>query len=190
MQSLSPIDILSRQQRLGFERSVMPLTCTLRRSALRLARSGADADDLVQETVLRAWRFWPRYDERASCRAWLQRILHNAFVSEMRRRRRERHVLALRELHDAQPGMFALQVEAEVAQGGLDDAMRLGLTRLREDQRRVLVLVDVELRSYREAAERLGIPIGTVMSRLHRARCALRRVLATGPVLAGAACCA
>src|SRR5205085_1803528 len=70
-----------RPERVCFERSVLPLTRSLRSSALRMARSPADADDLVQETVLRAWRFWPSYTERDSCRAWLHRILRNTFVS-------------------------------------------------------------------------------------------------------------
>ena len=172
--------------RMCFERSVLPLTAALRSSALRMARSRADADDLVQETVLRAWRFWPRYTERACCRAWLHRILRNTFVTQCRRRQRERAVLSLPEVRANQEDA-APAVPGADAQGGLDDAMTHGLVALREEQRRVLLLVDVERRSYREAADTLGVPIGTVMSRLHRARNALRGQLLSPPALAPAA---
>ncbi|HEX2675324.1 MAG TPA: sigma-70 family RNA polymerase sigma factor [Polyangiales bacterium] len=169
-----------RPERVRFERSVLPLTRSLRSSALRMARSPADADDLVQETVLRAWRFWPRYSERDCCRAWLHRILRNTFITRCRERRREREILeqaGLRAHHDeAQVARF----EHEDSQGGLDDTMTHGLCALAEEQRRVLLLVDVERRSYKEAAATLGVPIGTVMSRLHRARGALRRRLESG----------
>jgi len=172
-------------ERARFERAVLPWLGNLRGLVLRLSRSGAEADDLVQETVLRAWRFWPRYTERDSCRAWLQRILSNTFVSAKRRAARERGILTLAEhTFRAEPPPSA----AGVPDGGLDDELAGGLAALGADQRSVLWLVDVQDRSYREAAAELGWPIGTVMSRLHRARHALRRqlndaALAAGPAL-------
>lgn len=172
-------------ERVCFERAVLPLTRALRSAALHLSRNAADADDLVQETVLRAWRFWPRYQERASCRAWLHRILRNAFVSRARQRARERQML----LSAGHQSLLEEHVEGVPVQGGLDDAMAQSLATLREDQRRVLLLVDVERCSYQQAASALGVPIGTVMSRLHRARSALRRGLA-GSAPTGASCCA
>jgi len=161
-------------ERVRFERAVLPWLHNLRHLALRLSRSGAEADDLVQETVLRAWRFWPRYTERDSCRAWLQRIMSNTFVSERRRVARERAVLALAE----NEGRAVRQPSAaEPGVNGLDDRLAGSLAALGAEQRRVVWLVDVEDRSYREVADQLGWPIGTVMSRLHRARGALRREL-------------
>ncbi len=161
-------------ERVRFERAVLPWLQSLRQRALRLSRSGAEADDLVQETVLRAWRFWPRYTERDSCRAWLQRIMSNTFVSGRRRVARERAVLVLAENEGrAVPQPSA----AEPGANGLDDRLAGSLAALGAEQRRVVWLVDVEDRSYREAADQLGWPIGTVMSRLHRARGALRREL-------------
>lgn len=164
-------------ERVRFERAVLPWLGNLRGLALRLSRSGAEADDLVQETVLRAWRFWPRYTERDSCRAWLQRILSNTFVSGKRRAARERGMLTLAE-HTlrAEPPLAA----AVAPDGGIDDELAGGLAALGAEQRSVLWLVDVQDRSYREAAAELGWPIGTVMSRLHRARHALRRQLDAG----------
>lgn len=165
-------------ERVRFERAVLPWLQSLRHVALRMSRSGAEADDLVQETVLRAWRFWPRYTERDSCRAWLQRILSNTFVSARRRAARERAVMALAE----SAGRAELPTIArEPLDQELDDRVLGGLATLGDAQRNVLWLVDVQDRSYREAANELGWPIGTVMSRLHRARGALRRRLELQP---------
>ena len=171
------------QEQLRFERAVRPWLHGLRAVALRLSRSTAEADDLVQETVLRAWRYWPRYTERDSCRAWLQRILSNTFVSTRRRAARERIILALAE----SAGRAELPLSAaEPCERGLDDNLAGGLAALGDEQRSVVWLVDVQDRSYREAAAELGWPIGTVMSRLHRARGELRRQLAPKLQAAGA----
>jgi RNA polymerase sigma-70 factor, ECF subfamily len=167
-------DCEDRDERLRFERSVMPLTQVLRSSALRLSRSPADADDLVQETVLKAWRFWPRYTDRESCRAWLHSILRNTFLSQRRRAGREREVLSEAGHTHADEKPFVAHALPEPDRDGLDDGLTRSLAALRTEQRTLLWLVDVEERSYREAADQLGLPIGTVMSRLHRARAALR----------------
>lgn len=164
-------------ERLGFERAVAPWLPALRGRALRMTRGQGDADDLVQETVLRAWRFWPRYTERDCCSAWLHRILMNTFVSTRRRAARERDVLALAERALGAERGPQLSAAREPGADGLDDRLSAGLSALAAEQRRVLWLVDVQERSYREAALELGWPIGTVMSRLHRARAALRRQL-------------
>lgn len=161
-------------ERARFERAVLPWLQNLRHLALRMSRSGAEADDLVQETVLRAWRFWPRYTERDSCRAWLQRIMSNTFVSSRRRAARERMIYALAE---SAGRAERTDVMPEPADTGLDDQLLGSLATLGAEQRNVIWLVDVQDRSYREAAAELGWPIGTVMSRLHRARGALRRHL-------------
>jgi RNA polymerase sigma-70 factor (ECF subfamily) len=173
-------------ERRDFERMTLPHLLTLRQCALRLSKSRADADDLVQETLLRAWRFWPRYVERDNCRAWLLRILTNAFCSEHRRnvRRRERlasFALSLRlSARDYEPA----EPPSSTGTPSLDDRFTNGLAALSPDQRRVLCLIDLQQRSYREAADDLACPIGTVMSRLHRARAALRTQLASPDALA------
>jgi RNA polymerase sigma-70 factor, ECF subfamily len=168
----------------GFEAAVLQWLPTLRLHALRLTRSSADADDLLQETLLRAYRFWPRYQERASCRAWLQRILDNTFRTEYRRQQRRK--LQLAELEAERDSEVACEREEPVQEapsasaalsGGLDERLGRGLSSLSPEQRSVIWLVDVRERSYREAADELACPIGTVMSRLHRARAALRSAL-------------
>jgi RNA polymerase sigma-70 factor (ECF subfamily) len=157
-----------------FERSVRPLLGSLHGAALRLTRNRADADDLVQEAVLRAWRFWNHYEPNTNLRAWLQRILRNAFVNRYRRARRERELLAQAHSIAAQR---APEVEPAAMRASLSDEVERGLGELPRDFRAVLWAVDVDELSYREAAESLACPIGTVMSRLHRARAGLGQAL-------------
>ncbi len=159
----------------SFEQSVLPLRTSLFAAALGLSGSRAEADDLVQETVLRAWRFWSRYEERESCRAWLHRILRNVFISRRRKQRREQQLLLRR--HEQLQSAEVYAAAPEPVRAGRDDLRDeiLGcLDALRQEHRAVVWLVDVQAKSYREAADALGWPIGTVMSRLHRARRLLR----------------
>ncbi|MBC7174180.1 MAG: sigma-70 family RNA polymerase sigma factor, partial [Polyangiaceae bacterium] len=137
----------------------------LRRSALRLTRSTADADDLVQETLTRAWTFWERFDPDTNARAWLHRILYNTFISSYRRKRRER--AAMQKESDApERSAPAPQLLTEL----LGDEVRDAMDRLRPEYRHAVVMVDVLGFSYTEAAEAAGCPLGTIMSRLHRGR--------------------
>jgi RNA polymerase sigma-70 factor (ECF subfamily) len=164
----------------SFERSVAPHVSSLQAAARRLVRDGADADDLVQETLLRAYRFWDRYAADTHLRAWLHRILRNAFVNEYRRRTREREVL--------QQARAAFEVdgvdrEQQAGDDELDGSLSGALAALPEEYRAVLWTIAVDDASYREAAERLGCPVGTVMSRLHRARRGMRVLLAENVAL-------
>jgi RNA polymerase sigma-70 factor (ECF subfamily) len=141
----------------------------LRRYARALTRDAARADDLVQDALTRAYAQAHRFDARRSLRAWLLAIVHNQFVSGERRRLAEAR-------RDAAFANF--QAEA-VADAGQEHAAYLceiaeRFASLPEPQRAVLHLVAVEGLGYREAADALGVPIGTVMSRLSRARAALR----------------
>ena len=171
----------------SFERAVSPCLPTLRLQALRLTRNVPDSDDLLQETLLRAYRFWPRYQERDQCRAWLQRILYNVFRSEYRRQVRRRAYLSEQQAHETiapstgpdAPADEELRSTRENAE--LDERLSRGLSCLSVEHRDVIWLVDVKERSYREAANELECPIGTVMSRLHRARSALRSALLAQP---------
>jgi RNA polymerase sigma-70 factor (ECF subfamily) len=164
----------------GFQHAVAPHEAALRASALRLTRNRADADDLLQDALLRAFRFWDRYREEDSCRAWLQRILLNTFYSERRAHARRRALLA--SYAQTAPVAAEQQAEAEAAaqaEGPIThEELHSSLGALRPDQINILRLVDMHEHTYREAAARLACPIGTVMSRLHRARAALRSQLA------------
>lgn len=157
----------------AFERDVLARLGELRGTALRLTRSPAAADDLLQETGLRAWRFREHFSPDSNARAWLHRILVNTFIHGWRRQRREREVHARYLAEPARPAHVAA-VDGAL----LGDEVSAALAALPPDFRAVFVRVDLLDQSYRDVAAALGCPIGTVMSRLHRARRALQRTLA------------
>jgi RNA polymerase sigma-70 factor (ECF subfamily) len=149
---------MTHDQRLGFERTARDLEGELRRAARRLAKTYAHADDLVQETLLRALAVWHRVEPGSNPRAFLHAILRNTFINDVRRRSRE-----------------VESVEEPVAPDDTGNGIvRLDLLRalaeLPEPLLETLLAVDLEGLAYREAAARAGTPVGTVMSRLHRAR--------------------
>jgi len=168
----------------AFDAEVLPHLDTLYANALRLTRSPADAEDLAQETVLRAFRFHDRFEPGSNMKAWLLRIQYNAFVNRYRRITRERAVEK-----DGPESAAGADVMSRDALRALTDPtgtalrplvlreLEAALDTLPDDQRMVVLLADVEELSYKEIAEVLGCPIGTVMSRLHRARRALRERL-------------
>jgi RNA polymerase sigma-70 factor (ECF subfamily) len=170
------------RDRRAFERAVLPCCASLRASALQLAKNRADADDLLQETLLRAWRFWPSYREQDSCRGWLQRILSNTFCSDCRASSRRRAQLS--EYARSGGEWFAFRSEQDAGEQPhrrvTHEQLACSLSALNPEQRHILHLVDIDERSYRETALALDCPIGTVMSRLHRARAALRTQLTRG----------
>ena len=143
----------------------------LRRYATGLAGRAAEADDLVQDCIERALRRQDGLQQRERMGAWLRSILHNVFVDDLRRRRARGTMVDVRDLEDD----LALST-APADRAGMQDfyaaTMRLSL-----EHRQILLLVGVEGLSYREVATELGVPIGTVMSRLARARDKLREAL-------------
>jgi RNA polymerase sigma-70 factor (ECF subfamily) len=141
--------------------------------ALRLARCPAAAEDLVQDTVERAMRFETYYEPGTNLRAWVHQILFSVFITRCRRRRRERN--ALKVLH-RDPNAWTLP-DAPTAAAILSPGVARALAALPEAFRGAVVLVDLEELSYKDAARRLGVPVGTVMSRLHRARRLLAEAL-------------
>jgi RNA polymerase sigma-70 factor (ECF subfamily) len=162
----------------AFEQYVLPEIEVLLRVARSLTRNSADAEDLVQDTLIRAYRAIDRFDGRYP-RAWLLTILRNTHINRNRRRRpellrdpdtqMERAVPTPADAEDSQPDRFVdLQFDA-----ALDDA----LASLSEPFAQVVELVDIDGLSYAEAAEAIGVPVGTVMSRLHRARKKIRQHL-------------
>jgi RNA polymerase sigma-70 factor (ECF subfamily) len=141
----------------------------LRGRALRLAQSAALADDLVQDTIERALRFAEQYERGTNLRAWVQQILFSVFVTRYRRARRERN--ALRTLAvDPCAWTHPERFPSPDACAQLTPSTKERLDSLPAGFRSVLTLVDLEQKSYREAATVLGLPVGTVMSRLHRGR--------------------
>ncbi len=147
----------------------------LRRYACALARHPVRADDLVQDALERAWSRRKQWQRGTDLRAWVFAILHNVFISELRR-------FAIRG-YDAEPIDIEDYVDAGTASandaGSMLDLER-GLAALSAEQRAVVLLVGLEDLGYRETAEVLGIPIGTVMSRLARGRARLRELMEGG----------
>lgn len=149
----------------------------LRGRAMRLAQTSAAVDDLVQDTMERALRFASQYERGTNLRAWVQQILFSVFVTRYRRARRERN--ALRALSSDPCAWTTPERFAPPDLGAsLTASTKERLASLPASFRSVLTLVDLEQRSYREAALELGLPVGTVMSRLHRGRKMLASAMA------------
>jgi RNA polymerase sigma-70 factor, ECF subfamily len=173
------------QQRLDerFEREAIPLLSELYGGALRLTRNPSDAEDLLQETFLRAYRGFASFKEGTNLRAWLYRILTNAFINIYRKRQREPQTVSDSDveewyLYDKLGAQGAeASAEAQVLDSLPDEDVQEALAGLPEQFRLAVLLADVEGFSYKEIAEILDVPIGTVMSRLHRGRRALERRL-------------
>ena len=138
-------------------------------NALRLCRNREDAEDLIQETAVRAWMSWERLSSEGNRKAWMHRILRNAFIDRIRRGKRERTMLE-RWKHHRNHTLQARARSEEVWSKGVGDEVLFALLALKVEQRTVLLRVDVEGQSYVQVSEELGWPMGTVMSRLHRAR--------------------
>jgi RNA polymerase sigma-70 factor (ECF subfamily) len=176
--------MLATVSREGFHTLALSHLRGLHAVARRLTGSSADAEDLVQETLLRAWQAWDSFGQSAHCKAWLLRILRNTFINGYRRKKTERTIL-LERADGTLADPEALRVVAEhwcdpeqcYHQAHVSPKVVRAIGELPQRHREVLVLTDLEERSYQQVADCLGVPIGTVMSRLHRARRSLRSVL-------------
>ena len=176
------------QRRHLFESEVLPHMDAMHRTATHFTRSSSDADDLVQDAVIRAWRFFDSYERGTNIRAWLLKIVSNVFYSKHRRNTLEGNVHAMATLDPVSDGWIgAASMNAQrdpervVERPLLERSVAEALKDLPEDFRQVLVLVDVEGLTYREVAEAMNCPMGTVMSRLHRARRAVALKLGIVP---------
>jgi RNA polymerase sigma-70 factor, ECF subfamily len=167
-----------------FERDVLPLLPSLYGAAIRLTRNAADAEDLVQETYLRAYRGFAGFKEGTNLKAWLYRILTNNYINTYRKKQREPKIVEGPDdvdewyLYDRLGGR---NVEGSAEEAVLDripdQAVKDAVESLPERFRLPVLLADVEGFSYKEIAEIMDTPIGTVMSRLHRGRKALEKAL-------------
>jgi RNA polymerase sigma-70 factor (ECF subfamily) len=175
-----------QERRERFERDAMPLMPSLYSAALRLTRNPADAEDLVQEAFLRAYRGFGGFTPGTNLKAWLYRILTNTFINNYRKKQRQ-PVTVLEEdipdwylydhLADGSARGETASAEAQVLERMPDEDVQAALDALPEAFRMAVWLADVEGFAYKEIAEILGIPIGTVMSRLHRGRKSLEKML-------------
>lgn len=155
-------------------------------AALRMTRNPADAEDLVQETYLKAYRAFGSFEEGTNLKAWLYRILTNTFINSYRAKRRRPEQTDLDDVEDLYlyrrlGGLEAVSAgrsaEEEVLEHFTESEVKAAVENLPEQFRLAVLLADVEGFSYKEIAEILDVPIGTVMSRLHRGRKALQKTL-------------
>ena len=164
----------------------MPYMSALYSAALRMTRNAADAEDLVQETYLRAYRGFGGFKEGTNLKAWLYKILTNTFINSYRSKKRRPEQVDLddiedfylyRRLGELEAAEAARSPEAEVLDAMPDEVVKQALEDLPEQFRMAVLLADIEGFSYKEIAEIMDVPIGTVMSRLHRGRKQLQKRL-------------
>lgn len=170
--------------RAEFEALIAPWLDGLYASALRLTRNERNAEDLVQDTVMRAWRFFDKFERGTNFRAWLFKILTNTFINSYRRTSREKSLQDESERQSVEAQFFSPDTTDQATNPEeylLDRVMREDVLKaidgLPIDFRMVVILADLQEFSYKEIAEVLDIPVGTVMSRLFRGRKALQKTL-------------
>lgn len=174
----------SNQSRAQFETLVAPWFDALYASALRLTRNERNAEDLVQDTVMRAWRFFDKFEKGTNFRAWIFKILTNTFINNYRRNTRERSLQDESERQSVEARFFSSDVteQTQNPEEYLIDRVMSGdvlkaIDGLSIDFRMVVILADLQEFSYKEIADILDVPVGTVMSRLFRGRKQLQKVL-------------
>jgi RNA polymerase sigma-70 factor, ECF subfamily len=182
----SPVrqELTDDERRARFEAEVLPLLDRLYSAALRYTRDPTDAEDLVQETVAKAYRSFHQYRPGTNLKAWLYRVLHTTYISMYRKAQRRPQESLQDEIDDfsfydqlARSGTGS--AEHEVLQALTADEIKQAMADLPETFRMAVYLADVEGFAYREIAEIMDTPVGTVMSRLHRGRKALQKALAS-----------
>lgn len=173
--------------RASFERDALPHLDAMYRSARRLTGSAADADDLVQDAMLAAYRAWHQFRPGSNAKAWLLTILRHAFVNEYRRRTARRDSTPLDVIEGTQAAALHGDADPEGAffEAQIDERVARAVAGLPAAYREVFVLTDIEDLRYEDAARVLNVPIGTIRSRLFRARQILRSKLMTYAVTNG-----
>ncbi len=167
-----------------FESGLLPFRDQLFKTALRMTRSTEETEDLLQETYLKAYQHYERFEEGTNLKAWLFRIMKNTYINWYRKRRLQPRHFEFDELQDgfetalAESGrILENDPEATLMHDEVDAEVRDAMVALPHDYKMAILLIDLQGLSYQETADLLGVPVGTVMSRLYRGRSKLERSL-------------
>jgi len=160
-----------------FEAAAMPFVDALYNTAYRMTRNSEDAEDLVQETYLKAYKYYDKFTEGTNFKAWLFKIMKNTFINNYRKKQSAPPQSDFADIEESFESQVSEEVtrkvkdpEAELLEDVLDEDVQRALEELPEDYRMVVLLADLEGFAYKEIAEILEVPVGTVMSRLYRGR--------------------
>ncbi len=166
-----------------FEAVALPYLDALYNMAFRLTRNPEDAEDLIQETYFKAYKYYDKFEEGTNLKAWLFRIMKNSFINGYRKKQNQPPESAFSDIEESFEAIVSDDAghiknpEEEILESVLDEHVQKAIDSLRDDYRMVILLVDLEGFSYKEAAEILEVPVGTVMSRLYRGRRILEKTL-------------
>lgn len=158
-----------------FEREAVPHMDSLYNFALKMTGDSDDASDLIQETYLKAFRFFDKFEKGTNCKAWLFRIMKNTYINIYRKGAKEPDKVDYEDVENFYENIKAsntdsAHLEKDIYDNLLDDELSEAVTSLPEDFRTVVILADIEGYTYEEIADFIDVPVGTVRSRLHRAR--------------------
>jgi len=181
-----PNKSMSQQEGWNFEEVAMPFVDALYNTAYRMTRNAQDAEDLVQETYLKAYRYYDKFEEGTNFKAWLFKILKNTFINTYRKKQKTPPQSDFAEIEDSFESRLSTDVsgkmkspEEEILENVLDEDVKRALDDLPPDYRMAVILADLEGFSYKEIAGILELPLGTVMSRLYRGRKLLESAMLT-----------